>query len=55
MSLSKLLSSSAKDCFDRRKVFSDREEFFWRFSELEQKSSWISPQITGKIAKRLID
>ena len=29
-SLSKLLSSSAKDCFDRRKVLSKREVFFWK-------------------------
>ena len=54
-SLSKLLSSSAKNCFDRRKVLSNKEVFFYRKSELEQKSSWTSAKNTGKIAKFMID
>ena len=53
--LSKLFSLSADDRFERRKVLSNREVFFWRISELEQESSWISQKNTGKIAKRLID
>ena len=53
--LSKLFSLSTEDRFERRKVLSNREVFFWRISELEQESSWISPKNTGKIAKRLID
>ena len=41
-SLSKLLSSSAKDRFDRRKVLSNKEEFFQRVSDFEQKKNYIS-------------
>ena len=41
--------------FWQKKSSFEQRSVFWRISELEQKSSWISPKIIGKIAKRLID
>ena len=42
--LSKLLSSSVEDRFDRREVLSDKEVFFYWISDLEQKSFGFSPK-----------
>ena len=54
-SLSKLLSSSAKDRFDRRKVLSNKEEFFQRVSDFEQKKITFPANKISRNAKLLFN
>ena len=54
-SLSKLLSSSAKDRFDRRKVLSNKEEFFQRVSDFQQKKLTFPANKISRNAKLLFN